>query len=272
MMRTIGLALVMLLFAATASAAAPPTLDREQQRTILSEAQAAYDRGVAALSQRGAESSAHFLDSASRYQLLVDAGVRSAPLHYNLANAYLQAGDLGRAILHYRNAARIAPSDARVRENLAHARSLTIDQIPQAPARAILDRLFAWRHITPFATRLWLAAASYLAWWALLLAARARHRPSITRTAWVCAAVSVVLGSTCGYDLWRERAHREGVILVDEVVLRKGNGDSFAPAYRERLHPGVEFVLLEERPGWLSIRLPDGSEGWIKADQAATIG
>jgi hypothetical protein len=30
----------------------------------------------------------------------------------------------------------------------------------------------------------------------------------------------------------------------------------------------VECRLLEERPGWLRIELPDGRSGWIRSDQA----
>jgi len=58
--------------------------------------------------------------------------------------------------------------------------------------------------------------------------------------------------------------------MADGVVVRKGNGDGFEPAFTQPLSQGVEFRVLEERPGWIQIRLPDGKSGWIKALQAST--
>jgi SH3-like domain-containing protein len=61
-------------------------------------------------------------------------------------------------------------------------------------------------------------------------------------------------------------------VLVDNgVTLRKGNGDGFEPAFVETLGPGVESTVIETRPGWLRIELPDGRSGWIRESQAAQL-
>jgi uncharacterized protein YgiM (DUF1202 family) len=62
----------------------------------------------------------------------------------------------------------------------------------------------------------------------------------------------------------------QGVTVADGVVVRKGNGDGFEPAFAEPLSQGVEFRVLERRPGWVQIRLPDGKSGWIRELQAST--
>ena len=65
--------------------------------------------------------------------------------------------------------------------------------------------------------------------------------------------------------------HRDGVVLTDDVVVRKGNSEGFEPQFLEPLHQGVEFRVLEQRTGWLSIELPDGKTGWIRADAAGVF-
>jgi SH3-like domain-containing protein len=54
------------------------------------------------------------------------------------------------------------------------------------------------------------------------------------------------------------------VIVERDVVLRKGNGEGFAPQVAEKLTPGVECLILEARPDWLRVRLGDGTEGWVR--------
>ena len=61
-------------------------------------------------------------------------------------------------------------------------------------------------------------------------------------------------------------------VLVDaNVTLRKGNGDGFEPAFEETLGPGVECTVIERRPGWLRVRLPDGRSGWLREAQATDV-
>jgi hypothetical protein len=37
----------------------------------------------------------------------------------------------------------------------------------------------------------------------------------------------------------------------------------------ETLGAGVECTVIDTRPGWLRIELPDGRSGWIREAQAA---
>ena len=62
-----------------------------------------------------------------------------------------------------------------------------------------------------------------------------------------------------------------GVIIAQEVTTRKGDGERYAPAFREPLHAGTEFRQLEVRGSWRHIRLPDGQTCWIPARAAETV-
>ena len=61
-----------------------------------------------------------------------------------------------------------------------------------------------------------------------------------------------------------------GVVLAPEVIGRQGDAESYQQSFEDPLHAGTEFDLLEERTGWLHIRLADDNEAWIP-DKAAEI-
>ena len=112
---------------------------------------------------------------------------------------------------------------------------------------------------------------AYVGFWLLLTLRVFRKRggtvPVVCLLAllWMSAGTSVVLES------WNRSHVLEGVTVQDDITVRKGNGEASAAAFREQLHEGVEFIILEERPGWYRIELPDGNSGWIRQSQVAVI-
>jgi len=81
----------------------------------------------------------------------------------------------------------------------------------------------------------------------------------------------VVVGTTVAADLLIDRWRPRGVIIENGVVVRKGNGDGFEPQFQESLGEGVEFRILDRRPNWLQIELPNGRSGWIRDGEAEMV-
>ena len=70
----------------------------------------------------------------------------------------------------------------------------------------------------------------------------------------------------------RERARLIcGVITDRDVLARQGDGQNYPPSFKDPLHAGTEFDVLERRPGWLHIRLSDNNDGWIPDNTAELI-
>lgn len=72
------------------------------------------------------------LPRSSTTQILA-RGLSSMKLYYNLANAYFKEGQLGRSILFYHRALRLAPGNDDIRYNLSVAEARTKDNIEQIP-------------------------------------------------------------------------------------------------------------------------------------------
>ena len=62
----------------------------------------------------------------------------------------------------------------------------------------------------------------------------------------------------------------EGVVIED-AVARLGPGYAYDPAFEQPLHKAAEFTWLESRHGWVHARLPDSSEGWLRASGCVKV-
>jgi uncharacterized membrane protein (DUF485 family) len=252
------------------------TAAHAQDLAGLTAAQAAYDRGMELQASDPKAAQVQFQQARDGFQAAVDAGAMNGPLLYNLGNAQLQAGQTGAAIGSYLKAQRFMPGDSRLQANLAHARSLVKDRLDLGSGM-LLEDVARWWHLVGQRSRLALAVSLWLVAWfvvMVLLASPSRLPAALRRmgspTAWCCGVLGAVLLTTVVLDANAPAWRPMGVTVADQVMVRKGNGEGFAPAFAEPLSQGVEFRVLEERPGWLHIRLSNGKTGWIKSISAST--
>jgi len=246
-------------------------LSREQQVVILQEAQQAFNHGAEIRNTNPDAAAQAFSESADKFQLLVDSGIHNSKLYYNLANAYLESNQLGKAILNYRRAEKLTPNDPRLNKNLSYARSLCRNQFTTTGKKAFLHTLFYWHYNTPLRWRYAIAITLYIVFWLLMIA-----RTYLPRYRWryfliPCLILWLALGISVGAETLVQSKQIQGVIVVDEVTVRKGNGHGFEPQFKEKLYQGVEFNILENLGNWLHIELANGKTGYIQTDQAELI-
>lgn len=245
-------------------AESPGGAARQALVVTLSEAQQSFDRGSALLTTRPEEALTLFREARDKFQSVVDAGIENGGLYYNLGNTHARLGEIGRAIADYRRAQRLIPGDEQLRANLRFARSLRRDQIGASGKRALLETVFFWHYSLPLRTRLWGGLFFYSAFWCLLVVRVLFRRVGAGRAALVCLVFWVSLGASAAMDLPAQDATTEGVLVANDVVVRKGNGEGYDPRFQQPLHEGVEFKLLERRGGWIHMELADGNRGWVR--------
>lgn len=267
------------LLCTDAQASALPSLVQTTQVSdpyaVAIEAQQHYDAGMEAIVSDGERAHALFVKSAELYQLLVDIPLANGELNYNLGNAWIQAGNPGKAIAALLDAQMLLPGDARVATSLDHARALVEPESATPHSAAPLDRAAAWWSWLSPSARGFTAAGMWAALWLLVTwgvwtrwSARLPWRTVIG----VVAFASAVVTGTCLTDVIRTTLHPPGVITSDTTVARKGNGEGFAPAFSEPLKRGMEFTLIEGRPQWVHVRLRDGQAAWVRSSDAHVAG
>ena len=109
--------------------------------TSFESARAAFEAGIEAFDQAQQFITSEpqrarqlFRSAAQHLESVRAAGIVSGPLEYNLGNCYLQAGETGKAVLHYRRAQRLTPNDPKLAANLAEARRRCLTSpVPHSP-------------------------------------------------------------------------------------------------------------------------------------------
>lgn len=239
--------------------------------TLLNEANAAFQQGNAASDPAAARQS--YERAILLYEKIIrEGGVQNAGLYYNLANAHLLTDDLGRAILNYRRAERLDRSDWNIKKNLAFARSRRIDQVETGTQERVLETLFFWHYDLWLRTKLLLAclafASSCLAMTVMIWRGRGTARVTIAA---LSGALAIGLLVSILIENHRQATVRFGVITASQIVARQGDGPNYPPSFKDPLHAGTEFELIEQRPGWFRIRLSDGAEAWVPQDAAEPV-
>jgi tetratricopeptide (TPR) repeat protein len=201
-----------------------------------------------------------FVKAAAQYQELADAGVRSGAVYYNLGNAWIRAGQAGRAIAAYRQAQRYLPRNPYLLDNLRYALGRSAD----AQNTPVWETIFFWQNWLSYPEKFSAAALAIgLTFLCGVIQLWFPRRRIWKRLALAGLFMSGLLIASAAYDWYRFDYLIHGVVVQSEVTARKGNGENYAPAFNEKLTEGTEFRLLQRRGDWLSIRLRGGQEGWI---------
>lgn len=232
---------------------------------VLERAARVFEQGLSAKDPGQARD--HFRDSAAMLEgLAAEQGIRNAALEGNIANAYLLAGDVGRAVLHYRRAERLDPRAPGVRAGLGEARKAVDAAIRPSPATRTKSFLYTLRSAVPSAVILGGFGAGYTAsWLAIALLVTGWRGPRRIARALLVSGVPV---ATAGagvlvLGIVLDRAASDAVVLTPTMAMKGPGTGIYLPAFEKPLPPGVEITVLEQRGEWQRIRLGDGREAWV---------
>ena len=210
--------------------------------------------------------------SAARYELAIrEGGLANGPLFYNLGNVYFRLGDMGRAILNYRRALRFMPNDRNLLTNLEYARRSRQDAIEEQEAKKVLKTLLFWHYDFSLATRELIFNISFCAIW-LIAAIMKFWRAPFLKVALPCAfLVAAIMAASMVTTEIYEHKYKDGVIVAEKCFGRKGNSKTYENSFKEPLHAGTEFVVIEQRDNWLEVRLANGMTTWIPESDAELL-
>jgi tetratricopeptide (TPR) repeat protein len=197
----------------------------------------------------------------------------SFELWYNAGNAAFRAGKLGKSILYYERAKRIAPTNDDLLVNLSIANERVADRIAELPGIGVEDlwsaltassRLPLW---TGLALALNLLGFGLLAGW--LFARNRSARQSLFFISITLLLSALLAHGMASATVNRIEANTLAIIMTPKIEVKNSPGDTESNAFV--LHEGTKVKIIQERGSWYEIRLANGSVGWITQEAVAIV-
>ncbi len=206
-----------------------------------------------------------FSEAVSRYEKIIQSKSISAPLYFNLGNAYFKSGQLGRAVLAYRNAERLSPRDPEIRANLQFARN-------QAGGGKSAGESLWEKWIKILTLNEWtILTSSVLSFWFLILAIRqwrAGWKNSFRGLSATLGFLALML-VVCLVSALHQQSMPISVVIVPEAVVRRGPWDESPSVFT--LRDGTEVKVLDRKNEWLEIVDRSRRTGWLSEKQVMPL-
>jgi tetratricopeptide (TPR) repeat protein len=201
----------------------------------------------------------NYTAAAAAYEALLATGHVSAALYFNLGNAWFKAGELGRAIAHYRLAERLTPRDPDVQANLTFARQSVAGR-PYTPGRweRWLRRVTLNEATIVLSILLW-------SWLGLLTGGYLwPQRLRAWRTATlVCGLAAGLAALWLGLILHVRTGATIAIVTAPSAVVHYGPLEESQSAFTAR--DGMELEVRDQKDDWLQVTDQQARVGWIEA-------
>ena len=193
-----------------------------------------------------------FSEAARAFDAVVARDSQDIAAWINLGNAHHRAGDRGRAVWAWARAAREAPRDAAITQNLRAAGAIEV--LRTRPPLSV--RPVEW----------YLLAA--ICWWAAcLFAVYAIVRRRSTLLSWALLPVALMV---IALAMGAVADGREYAVAWNDQTPLFGDPTVHSPVAR-RVQAGASLDVIEDRGSWLRVRTFTGAEGWVESDTVGRL-
>lgn len=203
------------------------------------------------------------------YEKILDAGMESVPVYYNMGNAYYKLREYPMAIYCYEKALKLDPSDEDVQANLAIANAAIVDKIEPVPQSfvvrwwqslqsALSGDHWAWCSIAAFALLLLM----------LFLFLRAR-KVGLRKLGFFMGLIFLIvfaLSVVFAVQLKQIADTQDHAIVMTPTVTVKSS-PSTQSVDLFVLHEGAKVEVMDTQGDWAQIRIANGSVGWLEVSE-----
>lgn len=214
----------------------------------------------------------NYSDAADAYEALLNNGLESAELYYNLGYCYFKQGMLGKSILNFERSKRLNPSDPDTQANLAQAYAMTDKLVEVQPP--LIDRM--WSNVTSlFGSNGW--AWLFIVFFALTIAGVAcflfLDSVAMRKAGFFSGVVFLVLAI---FSLCISISKKSEIMDSSEAIIMVSSTDLNTSPDKNAtrmtvLHEGTYVKIIDTLGDWIEVRLNDGNIGWLKLSDVEKI-
>ncbi len=205
------------------------------------------------------------------YTTVLNQGMESASLYFNLGNAYFKKGNLGQAIVNFLRAKRLNPSDEDIIHNLAFAKQFSRVQMEGVQLNPIKTLFVSIVDSYRLDTLAWASSGCFVL---LVLFLIVRFGVGVsnaaTRLGIVLSLLALVMSvSLTTFKYRHDFLTRRGVITTEEAPVQTGPTDQSDIELQGA--PGLVVEILAETSDYYNVLFENKRRGWIKKDLVTEI-
>ena len=201
------------------------------------------------------------------YHLVIQNGVESAELYFNLGNAYFKTNDIPSAVLYYEKAKKLKPTDEDINFNLNVANTQIVDKIEPVP-ELFLKKW--WRSIyNIFNADTWaiVSVVGFILFFVLLAFYLLSKYIVIRKSAFYTGLIVLFLTLftfTIALQKYNILKHKkEAIVFVPTITVKSSPNQNSVDLFV--IHEGAKVRILEKVGNWNEIKIANGSVGWLPA-------
>lgn len=207
------------------------------------------------------------------YNQILNSGVESEKLYYNLGNAYFKVDSLSKSIINYNRALKLSPSDEDILHNLEVASARTVNRIEEVPVFFVVDWLDMFRQM--FSSDTW-AIISIIAFTLMLLCAviyllsNTVVKRKISFSLCVTSLILFICSLTMSISLKNRKIDSSEAIVVSTAAPVKSSPDRNGKDLFI-LNEGAKVKVRETINGYSEVVIASGNRGWILSSAIEVI-
>ncbi|MFI3319597.1 MAG: tetratricopeptide repeat protein [Rikenellaceae bacterium] len=215
-----------------------------------------------------------YAEAIKLYQEILTREKHSAPLYYNLGNAYFKNGELGRALKYYYRAEKLDPTNADIQYNIEVAKSHTKDRIEEIPPFILAEWSNSLRSIMGGQGWGILSLLGFLMMFTfalIYLLSRDLAKRKVGFYGILGSLFAAVVSMVYAVSISSEYVNSDDAVVMSQSMVVKSSPDRKATELFI-LHEGTKVHIISEHDDWREIKIADGKQGWVEVSRLGVIG
>ena len=210
-----------------------------------------------------------FEEAIKKYKKIESQDTVSSELYLNLGNAYYKLNKVGPSIFYYEKALKLDPLNVDVKNNLIFAKRLALDNIEEVP-KTVFQRINK-NYLQKLSYNDWAIVVVVLSFssaifFLLFYFGYSSTRKRIYFTTSGISLLLLIFSIFITYNQYSQTTKNiEAIVFVKKTAVR--NAPTFNSEEVFILHEGTKVMVLDAVDNWKKIKLVDGKQGWMIADE-----
>ncbi len=208
-----------------------------------------------------------------KYHEIINNGLESGELYYNIGNAYFKNNDVASAILYYEKAKRLLPNDDEIDYNLNIANSMIVDKIEKVPElfyhhwwNFFYNKLGAdaWTIFTLISFTCLIVTIGLF-----IISKKRSNRKASFYIGLLFLIITLASFALASQKYNTSIKQNEGIVFTSSITVKSSPTENAVDLFV--IHEGTKVKIIDKINNWVEIKIQNGSIGWLPEKSIKSI-